>query len=127
MPIKIRALLFTWQVSNPLLPIETWGRGIDKIINGFAKANLPEPEFKEIAGGVEVSLFKNLNVVEKRLLKIINLIKENKQISASEIAFQLNITERTIQRDINKLKKKNKIKRIGPAKGGYWEVIDEFV
>lgn len=109
-------------------------KGIDKIINGFAKADLPEPQFKEIAGGVEVTMFKHKdvvenvvedvveNVVENRLQKILNFIKENKQISASEIALKLDVTERTAQRDLNKLKEINKIKRIGPAKGGYWEL-----
>jgi ATP-dependent DNA helicase RecG len=56
------------------------------------------------------------------LLKIIDIIKENNQISANQIAVLLNITERTAQRDLNKLKDKNIVKRIGPDKGGFWEI-----
>lgn len=56
-------------------------------------------------------------------MKIINLIKQNNQISAKQLARKLSISDRTIERDIEKLKKQGTIKRIGSEKGGYWEVI----
>ena len=34
------------------------------------------------------------------------------------------VTERTIERNIEKLRKKGLSNRIGPDKGGYWEVVD---
>jgi ATP-dependent DNA helicase RecG len=37
--------------------IDTWGRGTLKIINSCKEAGLPEPEIKEMNGGVEVTLF----------------------------------------------------------------------
>lgn len=82
-----------------------------------------------ISEGFMVTVFteddKNVveNVVENRLNKIIQLIHENNQISAYQIAKLLNITSRTAQRDIEKLKKLNKIKRVGSEKGGYWKII----
>ncbi len=63
------------------------------------------------------------NVVEKRLNKIIDLIKQNKYISAKKISEILNITSRTAQRDLQKLREQNKIKRMGGDKGGYWDVL----
>ncbi|PIV62124.1 MAG: hypothetical protein COS14_02765, partial [Bacteroidetes bacterium CG02_land_8_20_14_3_00_31_25] len=54
--------------------------------------------------------------------KTLALLKENNTLSAKEIANKLKITERTIQRYIKKLQEKKLIKRIGPAKGGYWEI-----
>lgn len=63
------------------------------------------------------------NVVEKRWTEILTLLKQNSQLSAKEIAKLLKITERTIQRDFNKLKNLNKIKRIGGDKNGHWEVL----
>jgi len=62
------------------------------------------------------------NVVENRLQKIMKLISVNNKISATQIAKTLNITARTAQRDIEKLKNKNLIKRMGSPKGGYWEI-----
>jgi len=37
----------------------------------------------------------------------------------------LGVTSRTIQRDLEKLSKEGRIKRVGPDKGGYWLVLDK--
>jgi len=37
--------------------IDTWGRGTLKIINACKEAGLPEPDIKEMNGGVEVTIF----------------------------------------------------------------------
>ena len=63
------------------------------------------------------------NVTDKRLISIINYISKNVRVSTNELAQLLNVTKRTILRDIEKLKKQNKIKRIGNEKTGYWEVV----
>ena len=63
------------------------------------------------------------NVGECRLTRINELlIKDNKK-SAKDLANQLNVSERTIERDIEKLKNSGKLKRIGSDKGGYWKLI----
>ncbi len=61
------------------------------------------------------------NILDKENI-IIALMKENKKIKISEISSKLNLTERTIKRYIKKLKDKNKIKRTGSDKNGYWEI-----
>ena len=55
--------------------------------------------------------------------KILWLIKDNPEISAKEMAYIVNRSSRTIERAIAKLKKEGRIKRIGPDKGGHWEVM----
>lgn len=55
--------------------------------------------------------------------KIIAMMLSNPSITIPEIAILLNVTERTIERMINSLKKKNMIARIGPRKGGQWKVM----
>ena len=62
------------------------------------------------------------NVGDNRLMKVMDLIKRNNQISAKQIAIQLSVTDRTIERDIEKLKKQGKLLRIGNEKSGHWEV-----
>ena len=59
----------------------------------------------------------------KSSVKIIELISSNKNITIPEIAIELGISQRGVEKQIAKLKNKNCIKRIGPDKGGYWEVI----
>lgn len=66
------------------------------------------------------------NVPLKRLDKILALVGKNKDISILELSIQLNVTDKTIKRDISKLKETNKIKRVGSLKTGYWEVISEI-
>ena len=55
--------------------------------------------------------------------KIIEMINENVNITLPKIATVLEVTERTVEHVINKLKTENKIERIDPDKGGYWQVI----
>jgi predicted HTH transcriptional regulator len=43
-------------------------------------------------------------------------------ITVKELAKILSVTERTIHRQIETLKKENKIERIGSDKTGYWKI-----
>ena len=61
---------------------------------------------------------------EKSSEKIISQIIENLQISAKELAEIIGISSRAIEKHLAKLKEKGLLKRIGPAKGGYWEVVE---
>ncbi len=65
------------------------------------------------------------NVPLKRVDEVVNLIKKDKNITISQIASLLNVSDKTVKRDIAKLKKENKIVRVGGLKSGYWEVVDE--
>jgi biotin operon repressor len=37
----------------------------------------------------------------------------------------IGISKRAILKQIDKLKEQGRLRRIGPAKGGYWEVIEK--
>ena len=51
---------------------------------------------------------------------------KNKGITTEELAKKLNVTKRTILRDIEKLKHNGILKYVGSTKGGYWEIgIDD--
>jgi len=53
---------------------------------------------------------------------ILTAIKGNSRITAKELAIIVGISDRKIEENIRKLKDLGKIKRIGPAKGGHWEI-----
>ena len=57
--------------------------------------------------------------------KILNVIREKPTISRAEIAKKLKVSENTIKEYLEKLKSKSFLKRIGPDKGGYWEILGE--
>jgi len=62
------------------------------------------------------------NVPLKRLDKILELITQNKNITIAELSKLLEVTDKTIKRDIAKLKDKDKLIRVGSLKSGHWEV-----
>jgi ATP-dependent DNA helicase RecG len=53
--------------------------------------------------------------------KILELINVNPNISKLELSKKIGISTTAINKNIEKLKEKGLIKRIGPDKGGYWE------
>lgn len=59
---------------------------------------------------------------QKSSQKIIDTIKENPSVTIGELAIQLEISDRAIKKQLFKLKEKGLLKRIGPDKGGHWEV-----
>jgi len=62
------------------------------------------------------------NVTDNRLDKIVEIIGRDASSTIENLASQLGVTKRTIIRDIDKLKRAGVLKRVGPAKGGHWEV-----
>ena len=57
--------------------------------------------------------------------RILDAIKNNPKITQNELAEIAGLTRRGIEWNLAKLKEKGIIKRIGPAKGGYWEVVEK--
>ena len=55
--------------------------------------------------------------------KIVRMMREKPEITIPEIARLLKRTERTVERQITRLKVDEIIGRIGPTKSGHWEVL----
>ncbi|MEN0048299.1 MAG: ATP-binding protein [Bacteroidota bacterium] len=137
-PLTIKKLL----VPHPSLPfnpdvattffraglIEAWGRGTIKIVEDCKAVNTPVPTFSNEFGGFEVVFKKSINrmagkVAGKVAGKIIALVAENENITIPELAEKIGVSERTIERNIQKLKEQRLIERIGRTKGGYWKLL----
>ena len=58
-------------------------------------------------------------------IKILELMRDNKYITTKELSEHIKISTTAVDNNISKLKKKRLLKRIGPAKGGHWEVINK--
>lgn len=54
---------------------------------------------------------------------VFSLIKQNKNITGTEISKQLNMSLSTVKRKIKDLKEKGIVERIGSDKTGYWKMI----
>jgi len=55
---------------------------------------------------------------------ILKGMKKYNQITARILSEIVGISERKIKENIKLLKNKGLLKRIGPARGGHWEVMD---
>ena len=110
--------------------VETWGRGMRLIL-----AEEPTVQFQEVAQffiaafnrpsydrsdkTIDKTIDKSLSVTEKAIIK---LITANPSITQKEMARQLGLTEIGIRYNINKLKAKGMLQRIGGKKAGRWDV-----
>lgn len=56
--------------------------------------------------------------------KILNHINKEPTVTLKQLSEYLNLTQRAIEKQIAKLKLENKIKRVGSARKGHWEVIE---
>ena len=71
----------------------------------------------------EVPLKEFDNDTDNRLSKIISFIKRSNKISTKELSVLLAVSQITIKRDIEKLKKQKLLERLGKEKTGYWKII----
>ncbi|MEW6614641.1 MAG: winged helix-turn-helix transcriptional regulator [Thermodesulfobacteriota bacterium] len=75
--------------------------------------------------GFRVTVFKATQKDTQKMTfdeKIIAVMKNNPKVTRHDIASLLGTSPNTIKVHIAKLKKEGRLKRIGPDKGGYWEV-----
>ena len=56
--------------------------------------------------------------------KIINAVLENPDVTTLELSNILNISAKGVEWQIARLKQEGVLKRIGPAKGGHWEIAE---
>ncbi|MHB2149568.1 winged helix-turn-helix domain-containing protein [Calditrichota bacterium LG25] len=70
----------------------------------------PELKFKDYGRTVE---------------KILHAIKENPEITTLQLVELLGLSRRGIEWNLDRLKKQGKIKCIGPARGGHWQVVEK--
>jgi len=109
-------------IAKGLLPYRGLGSGIKRALEDW-----PDIDFiDDREGGLfTATIHRNQREgSEKSSEKIITLMKEEPELSAKEIGVRLDMTPRGIEKQIAALKKSGKIQRVGPAKGGHWEVMD---
>jgi len=79
------------------------GEGVDRMYRELLQAGFPAPEYKVVG-------FMTILTVKK--IKSVNVMEEDR----------VGINDRNIRNNISVLKQKDVIRRIGPDKGGHWEV-----
>jgi len=111
--------------------IESWGKGIDLILDECRENGNPEPEFNVRHGGLDVIFTPNRTIKYGLPLKlpiglsenevgVCKLIDENNEITVAEIIEQLKISRSTVKRVLESLIDKGIIIRTGSKKTGSW-------
>ena len=133
--------------------VERWGRGIEKILDGMKSAGLPAPKIEDFCGGVKITLYRPTTYMDALKLtgkpdgtpltssdettvgktvgetvgetvgKILDAIRNNPKVTQSQLAKITGLTVRGVEWNMKKLQETKVIKRVGPNKGGHWEII----
>jgi ATP-dependent DNA helicase RecG len=80
-------------------------------------------EEKAIEKAIEKVEEKATEKVTENQKRILEEIIKNKYITVKRLSEIIGISERKTQENIKKLKGKRLLKRVGPDKGGYWEIL----
>lgn len=114
--------------------IETWGRGIEKICEACKNYGTELPEYAVYPEDIMIK-FEALNTdtntdnadmntdINFKPEILLEYLKENPKVTQKELAIYFNVTKRTIERNMNILKKENFIERIGNNRSGYWKIL----
>lgn len=79
------------------------------------------PAFKEEQTKVVSINNESLNLGERAIL-ILDIIKNNPSVTASEIAEKIEISKRATEKHLSKLKSAGILNRIGSDKSGHWTI-----
>lgn len=119
------------RVLSDLKYVEQTGYGVPEVLKHYDKnvfdieenyINVSIPYVAEAMASMRVNEVGTENDTENDTEKIvISAIKSNPYVSQEALARLCNKSSITFSRII---KKSNKIKRVGPDKGGHWEIID---
>ena len=56
---------------------------------------------------------------------ILSAIRHNPKVSAAEIAMKVGLSSRAVEKRIKTMRENGIIRRVGPDRGGYWEIIEK--
>ena len=118
--------------------IEHWGTGTLRIIRACEGFNIrvefsiqagsfvarllkkPQPPIEGVGKEVGERVGESLSAKQQEIL---NLIRHDPHISAKRIAAKIGISTRKIEDHLRKLQIGGFLRRIGPRRGGHWEVL----
>lgn len=113
--------------------IESWGRGINKIVEACLEAGLPEPRMMEEQGGFSIVFYKdtysleNLKKynLEERQIKALLFVKEHGKITNIEYQEYLLVSKRTATSDLRLLLEKQLIEKVGSTGRGTFYILSK--
>lgn len=131
--------------TNPLIAgafhrtgaVEVWGRGTNRVIAMCKKHGALPPVFEErqeflivtfstplvtpaIRPGVQKGGQKSVQKTSERVLAI---LAKDSSATIAQIAEHLSLHPNAVKKHLRNLKREGRLRRVGPDKGGHWEVV----
>lgn len=120
--VRINEMMEAYLLPHPIIDVSDVYFGIS-----FKRPDLQEmsieqriKEYRKVTERVTERVIEK--VTEKERL-IIKLIDESNNITIQDISERIKTSRKTVNVYLKQLKEKGLIKRIGPDKGGHWEII----
>lgn len=110
--------------------IETWGRGIERIVMACKSYGCPTPTVRYSSGEMWMVFYfreENQESSQESSQKIIELIRQNPNITTLEMAETIGVNRRTVAKITKTLQTQGIILRVGPDKGGHWKIAEDSV
>ena len=89
----------------------------DDTVNGAASGPLSGP-----LSGLKSGLKSNLGATDS---KVIDFIRSNPSVTIKELQELLNLSRNGVRKALGRLKSMGRLRRVGPDKGGHWEVVEK--
>ncbi len=87
-----------------------------------ASGNKGERTQSEKRGGVKGRVKSRVRIISSAE-RIIAYLMANPEASAHELSIVVNLSVKGVEKNLRTLKASNRLRRVGPDKGGHWEVI----
>ncbi len=117
-----------FRIVIPLVPTnkEITRKSSEKIIDLIKENPDTNTLFNILAERVGSKLVEKVGskLVESQI-KILLLVNENSKITKKEMSNAIGISTTAIDKNVEKLKSLGILRRVGPDKGGYWEVVKD--
>jgi len=128
---NIRNPILVSYAAKGLLPYKGLGSGIKRALEDWPDISFTDDREgsmfvatvyrKEIEG--QESAGESIPKISQKISqKIIELMKNDPMITIADLAQIIGITERAVKMQIKKMKTRDHIQRVGPDKGGRWQV-----
>jgi len=121
--------------------VKEFGEGIDRMCKELKESGLPDPEYQiesfmlrctvraaevmdnKANDSLPAETKTRVKTRVKTGVKMVDIFKANASVTREELAIALGLTVKGVDWHISRLKAKGILRRVGPAKGGHWEVF----
>lgn len=137
---NIRNPILVSYVAKGLLPYHGLGSGIKRALDRWPDIAFtddrdgclftatvhrkPVSELNSASDSAKSSLIGSPEGSPKTEDRIIELMRQDATVRSESLGEALGISKRAVLKQIAKLKSRGRLKRVGPARGGYWKVIE---